>query len=105
MRSRLLVLAALAVIAGCALYSDVVISPLIYVPANIERGSDLPSMLRKFDYVSALLQAPAVDSNPRRSATELAALGYAEFAAGRFDVARRHLRSAIDLQPFRTVYS
>lgn len=89
-------------VAGCALYSDVVIAPLIYVPANIERGTDLPSMLRKYDYISAVLAAPIIDSRPKHSAMELAALGSAEFTAGRFEPARKHLRAAIDLQPFRT---
>ena len=95
MRPRLFpALLALVVIAGCALYSDVIISPLIYVPANIERGGDVASMVRKYDYVNAVLQAPAVDQRSRPNAAELAALGSAEYASGRFDAARRHLRAA-----------
>lgn len=106
MRARSsLLLAGSVVVAGCALYSDVVISPLIYVPSNIERGSDLPSMVRKFDYVNAVLSAPAVEARPRRSAVDFATLGSAEYIAGRFDAARRHLRAAIDLQPFRTTFA
>lgn len=96
--------AALA-IAGCALYSDVSISPLVYVPSNIERGSDIPSMLRKSDYINAVLSAPQVETRVKRSAMEFAALGSAEFIAGRFDPARRHLRAAIEMQPFRTTYA
>lgn len=106
MRPRFAVLLiGIVVLAGCALYSDVIISPLIYVPANIEHGNDLPSMLRKFDYVSAALAAPVVEARARPNAADLAALGSAEYIAGRFDAARRHLRTALDLQPFRTTYA
>jgi tetratricopeptide (TPR) repeat protein len=98
-------LIALAVLAGCALYSDVVISPLIYDPANIQRGNDLQSMVRKLDYNHAISLAQTIDANPRKTAPELASLGAAELAAGRYDDARRHLRAAIDLQPFRAVYA
>jgi hypothetical protein len=101
---RPLLLVLLAVAAGCALYSDVAISPLIYVPANIDRGTDIPSMIRKADFLNAVTAASRVESSPRRTANELAALGSAEFIAGRFDSARRHLRAALELQPFRTTY-
>jgi hypothetical protein len=100
--SRALLLLALA---GCALYSDVVISPLNILPTNIDRGSDLTSMVRKFDYNRAVAQAQFVDAKVRRSANELAMLGAAELTAGRYDDARRHLRAALDLQPFRTTYA
>ncbi|MDQ6801926.1 MAG: aspartyl protease family protein [Acidobacteriota bacterium] len=98
-------LIALAALAGCALYSDVLISPLIYDPANIERGNDLPSMVRKLDYNHAVSLAEMIEAKPKKTAQELASLGAAELAAGRYDDARRHLRAAIDLQPFRTVYA
>ncbi len=98
-------LVALVVIAGCALYSDVVVSPLIYDPTNIERGSDLQSMLRKADFNRAVAQASDVDTRQKKTAQELGALGEAELIAGRYDDARRHLRAAIDLSPFRTVYA
>ena len=101
----LLVFCALAVFGGCALYSDVSIAPLQFNPANIERGSDLPSMVRKLDFTTAVYAAPQVDGRPRQSAMELAALGSAEFVSGRFDAARKHLRAAIELQPFRTTYA
>ena len=95
----------LLVVTGCALYSDVSISPLIYDPTNIDRGADVQSMLRKADFNHAISLAETIESKPRRSASELAALGSAELIAGRYDDARRHLRAAIDLQPFRTTYA
>ncbi len=98
-------LVTLVVVAGCALYSDVVVSPLIYDPTNIERGSDLPSMLRKADFNRAVALASDVDAQEKKTAQELGALGEAELIAGRYDDARRHLRQAIDLSPFRTVYA
>ena len=98
-------LLALAVAGGCALYSDVSVSPLIYDPANIDRGGDVQSMLRKADFNRAIEFASAIDEKPRHSAQELAALGEIEMMAGRYDDARRHLRAAIDLEPFRTVYA
>ncbi len=105
MKARIPRLLALILAAGCALYSDVVISPLIYDPSNIERGSDVQSMVRKLDFTNAIALAKAIESKPRKSAQEFAALGSAELAAGRYDDARRHLRAAIDLQPFRTTYA
>ena len=99
------VVAAIAVIAGCALYSDVSISPLLLSPGSIDRGSDLQSMVRKSDYVRAVEMAAMVEAKPRHNANELLALGSAEMAAGRFDAARRHLRAVLDLEPFRTTYS
>src|SRR5207247_55903 len=86
-------------------YCVVVIPPLVYDPANIARGNDIQSMVRKLDYNHAISLAQTIEANPRKNANELAALGTAELAAGRYDDARRHLRAAIDLQPFRTVYS
>jgi hypothetical protein len=40
-------LAWLVLLAGCTLYSEVAVVPLNLLPTNIERGSDLQSMLRK----------------------------------------------------------
>lgn len=100
-----LFIAATAFVAGCALYSDVSISPLLITPGAIERGSDLPSMVRKADYVRAVEQASIVESKSRRNASDLLYLGTAEMASGRFDDARRHLRAALDLEPFRTTYA
>ncbi|MGZ7042828.1 MAG: aspartyl protease family protein, partial [Thermoanaerobaculia bacterium] len=93
------------VLSGCALYNDVTISNLTLSPAQIDRGSDLQSMLRKSDYLRAVEMTSVIDSRPNKSATDLAALDSAELAAGRFDAARRHLRAALDLEPFRTTYA
>jgi hypothetical protein len=95
----------LSLLAGCALYSDVIISPLTLLPTNIDRGSDLTSMMRKGDYNRAVAQASLVDAKVRHNANELAMLGAAELTAGRYDDARRHLRAALELQPFRTTYA
>ncbi len=102
---HLVSIAAIALVAGCALYSDVSISPLLLSPGSIERGSDLQSMVRKADYVRAVELAATVDAKSHRNANELVSLGTAEMAAGRFDNARRHLRAALDLDPFRTTYA
>jgi hypothetical protein len=90
------------VLTGCALYNDVTISNLNVMPTSIDRGSDLQSMIRKADYLRAVEMMPVIDSRASKSATDLALLGEAELAAGRYDAARRHLRAALDLQPFRT---
>jgi hypothetical protein len=103
-RPALLLVLTFALIAGCALYSDVVIVPLTIQPANIDHPNDLGTMIRKADLVRAVQLAPAIESK-RSTAQDLGALGSAEMAAGRYDDARRHLRAAIDLTPFRTVYS
>src|SRR5262245_12248112 len=102
---RLAVLVVTAAVAGCALYSDVSISPLLVPLTNIDRGSDPTSMLRKADYVRLIESAPSLDAKRNRSAQELLAMGSAESIAGRFDAARRHLRAAVDLNPFHTTYS
>src|SRR5882762_3948839 len=82
---QLPLIAAVAVVAGCALYSDVSISPLLISPGPIERGSDLPSMFRKADFVRAVEQASMVEAKGARNASNLVFLGQAEMAAGRFD--------------------
>lgn len=103
MNRRLLAL--LVVVAGCALYSDVTIVPLNVQPGNIDHPNDITSMIRKADLVRAVQLAPSIEAKHNRSAQELAALGNAEMISGRFDEARRHLRTALDLAPFRTTYS
>lgn len=95
----------LAAVSGCALYSDVSIGPLVAAPGKLDRGSDVQSMVKKADYLRALEMAPAVEARAQRNPADLVSLGYAELAAGRYDVARQHLRAAIDLQPFRTTYA
>jgi tetratricopeptide (TPR) repeat protein len=92
------------VLAGCTLYNEVEVRPLTYDPTKIQRGSDIQGMLRKFDLNRAVQSASLIESR-KPTAADLGALGAAEVAAGRYEEARRHLRAAIDLEPFRTVYS
>jgi hypothetical protein len=89
------------VAAGCALYNDVSITPAIFNPQLIDKGADVEGMFRKADFLRAIERVSTIDARPRKSANELAALGNAELAAGRLDDARRHLRAALDLVPFR----
>lgn len=103
---QLIVVAVLASLAsGCALYSDVSIAPLTVSPAGIDRGSDLQSMIRKYDYLRAIELTSSIEGRQRKNIADLTALGEAELAAGRYDAARQHLRGAIDLEPFRTTFS
>ena len=90
---------------GCALYKEVTVTPLLTTPANIERGSDVQSVMRKPDYLRVIELAPGIEARARRNATDLAAVGSAYLAAGRFDEARTRLRSALDLEPSRTTYA
>jgi predicted aspartyl protease len=103
LKSRGVPVAALLVVlaAGCALYNDVSIAPAIFNPQMIDKGADIEGMYRKADFLRAIEHVAAIDARPRKSANELAALGNAELASGRLDDARRHLRAAIDLVPFR----
>ena len=94
-----------ALVAGCSLYSDVSVSPLLVPLTNVDRGSDATSMLRKADYVRLVESAPMVEQRRGRSAQDLLSLGAGEAIAGRYDEARRHLREAVDLNPFHTTYS
>lgn len=98
-------LAWLLLLAGCALYSDVEVAPLELIPANIERGSDLQSMIRKNDYLRAIEMAPTIDARPKPNPSDLGALGSAYLAAGRYDDARGRLRAALNLDPFRSSYA
>jgi hypothetical protein len=102
---RIFSLLVIALVAGCALYSDVSISPLLVPQTNVERGSDAASMLRKADYVRLIEFAPTYESKKNRTAQELLAVGSAEVISGRYDAARRHLRTAIDLNPFHTTHA
>ena len=95
----------LAFLGGCTLYSEVDVTPLIMQPSNIVRGVDLQSMLRKADYLRAMEMASVLDARERKNAADLAALGTAYLAAGRYDDARGRLRAALDLDPFRTTYA
>ena len=69
MNRRLAALVAMA-IAGCALYSDVLIVPLTVQPANIEHPNDLNSMIRKADLVRAVQLAPSIEAKHSRSARQ-----------------------------------
>ena len=93
----------LALTTGCSLYNEVSVAPLHLTPANIERGSDLTSMVRRADYLRAIEFTPVAEAHTRRSFTELAALGRAYLAAGRFDEARTLLRAALDVEPPHTI--
>ncbi|MCU1231372.1 MAG: hypothetical protein JWO97_4256 [Acidobacteria bacterium] len=93
------------VVAGCTLYSDVSITPLYVSPPDIERGADLQQMLRKADFLRAIELTKSIESRQSPSASELSALGEAELTSGRYDAARKHLRAALDLNPFRTTYA
>ncbi|HEX2835854.1 MAG TPA: aspartyl protease family protein [Thermoanaerobaculia bacterium] len=95
----------LLLLSGCALYTDVSVSPLTLLPTNIERGSDLRSMYDKADYLRAIELASTVDTRNKKNANDLAALGKIYLAAGRFDDARARLRAALDLDPFRSTYA
>ena len=95
----------LILLGGCALYSEVDVTPLVLQPSNIDRGADLTSMLRKADYLRAMEMASALDGRERKNASDLAALGSAYLAAGRYDDARGRLRKALDLDPFRATYA
>ena len=97
--------ALLLALSGCTLSNEVSVTPLRLTPDGIERGADLQQMLRVSDYIRAMAVASAAESRPRRSATELAAVGRAYLVSGRFDEARSFLRAALDLDPQRTIYA
>jgi tetratricopeptide (TPR) repeat protein len=92
-------------LSGCTLYNDVVIQPLTLRPDQIDRSSNLIEMVNRADFSRAAELASLIDGKTKKNAGELAALGKAELAAGRFDAARRHLRSALDLGPSHTAYA
>jgi predicted aspartyl protease len=92
-------------LAGCALYNDVSITPLIMTPATIDRGSDVQQMIGRSDFLRAIELTSAIETKPRQSSAELSALGTAELAAGRYDAARRHLRQALELEPQHLIYA
>ncbi|HEX9162086.1 MAG TPA: retroviral-like aspartic protease family protein, partial [Thermoanaerobaculia bacterium] len=97
--------AALATASRCALYTDVSIEPLSVIPSKIERGSDVEDMVRHADYLRAIELAPSIDAQSRKSARELVALGHAELAANRTDLARLYFHEAIAMAPFHTVHA
>lgn len=85
------------------MYSEVIISPLFLLPSDVTRTSNsIVDLVEQGDFVRALNSTKSIESRPRPLVRELAALGRAELATGRFDQARRHLRAALDLNPTRT---
>jgi hypothetical protein len=102
---RAAAVATVLALTGCSLYNEVSVAPLNLTPADIERGSDVTSMVRRADYLRAIEFAPVAEARTRRSATELAALGRAHLASGRFDEARALLRAALDLEPPFTAHA
>lgn len=93
-----------ALFLGCALYSEVTVSPLFLLPEQTWRAratSSLKELLELGDYNRIVALGPGMLSKQRPSARELAALGSAQLACGRFDQARQHLRKALDLRPTR----
>lgn len=91
--------------AGCALYSEVSIAPLLLTPSDFRRpAGDLPKLVEQGEFLRAIELGPRVDRRGRSSARELAALGSAELAAGRFGSAREHLKEALRLTPAHDVY-
>jgi hypothetical protein len=105
MSRKLAAAAFLIALSGCALYKEVSIEPLLLTPASIDRGADVHSMLRKADYLRAIEQASQIDPATNKQVAELAGFGSAYLAAGRYDDARKQLRAALDLNPFRSSYA
>jgi hypothetical protein len=98
-----LALGVAALATGCALYSEVVIGPLLLDPdATWRLTNNTKDLLEMGEYTRVIEVAKGAETRSKPNAKELAALGAAEMAAGRFDDARRHLRTALDLKPFRT---
>ncbi|MBV8517734.1 MAG: aspartyl protease family protein [Acidobacteria bacterium] len=95
----------LLALAGCSLYNDVTVGPLNLLPSNIERGSDIQSMLRKADYLRAIDLTDTITKREHPNPVDLASLGEAYLAAGRYDDARKILRDALDLKPFRATHA
>jgi Aspartyl protease len=89
--------------AGCALYSDVEISPLPPQPIDAHPPiTSVEHLTETGDYLRAIAAAQTIEQRRPLTGKELAALGSAELAAQRLDDARRHLRAALDFHPFRT---
>lgn len=96
-RSALLLCAVL--VSGCALTSDVAVSPLRLNAGDItHRTTSVSDLVESGDYTAAI----AFASGKRLGLRELAALGRAEMAAAHYDAAREHLKAALGLNPYRT---
>jgi hypothetical protein len=89
-------------LSGCALYSEVSINPLYMQPESVRKPTgNVTDLFEQGDYARAAAYSTWVDGR-KPTAIELMSVGQAELACGRLDSARRHLRSALDLKPFRT---
>src|ERR1044071_7117186 len=91
-------------LAGCALRSDVTITPLFILPSEERYSSgSVRVLVERGDFAKAArLAKDVIEKGEDASFKQLAALGEAELACGRFDDARMHLKQALDLHPFRT---
>jgi tetratricopeptide (TPR) repeat protein len=102
----LAVAAALLASSGCALRSQVTLSPLILKPTDTIRAANrVDALVEVGDYPRAVALASAIDAKPNATVAELNALGKAELASGRLDDAKRHFRRALVSRPYRDVYS
>ncbi|HSN68656.1 MAG TPA: retroviral-like aspartic protease family protein [Thermoanaerobaculia bacterium] len=102
MRVRRAAALSLLLIGGCALHSQVSVTPAFLLPSDIRMwGSGVVDLAAAGDYPRAISYAAALEAKERPSAKEFLALGRAELAGGRLDDARRHLRRSLDLRGTR----
>lgn len=95
-------LAAMVSLAGCALYSQVSVSPLRLKPGDVTPpASSISDLVAKGDYARAIAWSPRVLEHPAPPRAEIVALGRAAARAGRPDTARRLLRRGLDMAPSR----
>lgn len=91
---------------GCALRTEVSITPLAIKPNDTIRAANrVEELVEVGDYPRAVALAPIIDQKADPTAVELAALGKAELISGRLEDAKRHLRAALLKKPFRDAYS
>lgn len=90
-------------LSACSLTSDVSISPLLLQPGEMQRGAGgVVELTERGEFNRAIIAAKNTSERRELNARELAALGRAEMSSGRLDDARKHLRAALALQPYRT---
>ncbi|MFA6959022.1 MAG: retroviral-like aspartic protease family protein [Thermoanaerobaculia bacterium] len=100
------VVALLLASTGCALRSEVTLSPLVLKPTDTIRAANrVEDLVEVGDYPRAVALAPAIDAKANATVSELNALGKAELVSGRLDDAKRHFRRALVSKPYRDVYS
>ena len=93
------VLLSVVLASGCALTSDVAVSPLRLNAGDItHRSTSVTDLVESGDYTAAI----AFASGRRLGVRDLASLGRAEMAAAHYDAAREHLKAALRLNPYRT---